>query len=345
MILISQVDSLLQPVAAAAPCGSNLEYDPAFLDLERLVQGKPEQQMGSAVLPAQEPDWDAIARHAATLLGKTKDLRVALHLTSAWLNAEGFAGLCAGLAVLRGLTERYWDGCFPRLEPDDGNDPTLRVNVLMGLCDSAAFVDRIRALPLVTSRSFGRFSLRDLAIVSGELPPAPGTATPATTAIDGAFAESAVADLQAAAASVHESLAHVTALEATVGARVGAAHGPSFAKLSALLGQARKILAARLEQRGVKSAPLAGGSFGDAAAADPATPAQPALTGAVTSREDVARLLDRIREYYERHEPSSPLPLLLARCKRLVSASFLDIVRDVAPSAVSQVDILRGKDS
>jgi type VI secretion system protein ImpA len=128
MILISQVDSLLQPVAAAAPCGSNLEYDPAFLDLERLVQGKPEQQMGSAVLPAQEPDWDAIARHAATLLGKTKDLRVALHLTSAWLNAEGFAGLCAGLAVLRGLTERYWDGCFPRLEPDDGNDPTLRVN-------------------------------------------------------------------------------------------------------------------------------------------------------------------------------------------------------------------------
>jgi predicted component of type VI protein secretion system len=33
MILTSQVDSLLQPVAAAAPCGSDLEYDPAFLDL------------------------------------------------------------------------------------------------------------------------------------------------------------------------------------------------------------------------------------------------------------------------------------------------------------------------
>jgi type VI secretion system protein ImpA len=59
----------------------------------------------------------------------------------------------------------------------------------------------------------------------------------------------------------------------------------------------------------------------------------------------VVRLLDWICEYYERHEPSSPLPLLLARCKRLVSASFLDIVRDVAPGAVSQVDILRGKDN
>jgi type VI secretion system protein ImpA len=106
MILTSQVDSLLQPVAAAAPCGSDLEHDPAFLDLDRLVQGKPEQQMGKAILPAQEPDWDAIVERAATLLGKTKDLRVAFHLTSAWLNTEGFAGLCAGLAVLRGLRSR-----------------------------------------------------------------------------------------------------------------------------------------------------------------------------------------------------------------------------------------------
>ena len=165
------------------------------------------------------------------------------------------------------------------------------------------------------------------------------------TAIDGAFAESAVADLQASAANLDESLEHLAALETTVGARVGIAHGPGFAKLSGLLGQAHKILADRLEQRGVKSASLASGSPSDAAAAEPATTAQTALTGTVSCRQDVVRLLDSICEYYQRHEPSSPLPLLLARCKRLVSASFLDIVRDVAPGAVSQVDILRGKDS
>jgi hypothetical protein len=43
---LKDVESLLQPVAGANPCGADLEYDPAFLDLERLVQGKPEQQMG-----------------------------------------------------------------------------------------------------------------------------------------------------------------------------------------------------------------------------------------------------------------------------------------------------------
>jgi type VI secretion system protein ImpA len=345
MILTSPVESLLQPVAFAAPCGADLEYDPAFLELERLVQGKPEQQMGSSVVPAQEPDWDAIVQRAAALLGKTKDLRVAFHLTRALLNRDGFAGLRVGLAMLRGLVEGYWDGLFPRLEPAEANDPTFRINILMGLCDSAAVIERVRAIPLVTSRAFGRFNLRDLAIAAGELPPAPGTTAPASTAIDGAFAESAVADLHTTAASVRESLEHLAALEATVGAQVGLALAPSFSMLSGLLGRAHKILAARLEMRGVKCASPAAGPPAAAAAASEAPAGQAALTGTVTSREEVVRSFERICDYYQRHEPSSPMPLLLQRCKRLVSASFLDIVRDVAPEAVSQVEMLRGRDN
>jgi type VI secretion system protein ImpA len=344
MILTSPVESLLQPVAGAAPCGADLEYDPAFLEIERLVQGKPEQQMGSAVVPAQEPDWNAIVQRATALLGKTKDLRVAFHLTRALLNRDGFAGLRDGLAVLRGLVERYWDGLFPRLEPAEANDATFRINILMGLCDSAAVIERVRAIPLVTSRALGRFNLRDLAIASGELPPTPGAAPPATTAIDGAFAESPAADVQATASSLRESFEHLAALETTVGAHAGLAHAPSFSALSRLLGQAHKILAARLELRGVKPASLQEALTGPAAA-DAAPAAQPELSGTVTSREEVVRSFQRICDYYQRHEPSSPMPLLLQRCKRLVSASFLDIVRDVAPDAICQVEMLRGRDS
>jgi type VI secretion system protein ImpA len=39
------------------------------------------------------------------------------------------------------------------------------------------------------------------------------------------------------------------------------------------------------------------------------TSASAALPGTITSREDVVRLLDRMCEYYERNEPSSPVPL------------------------------------
>jgi type VI secretion system protein ImpA len=339
---LKDVESLLQPVVGANPCGSDLEYDPAFLDLERQVQSKPEQQMGSTVVPAQEPDWDAVANSAAALLGRTKDLRIAFHLTRALLHVGGFAGLRDGLAVLRGLVERYWDGLFPRLDPDDGNDPTFRVNILMGLCDPAAVTDRFRTVPLVTARSFGRFSLRDLAVASGELPAGTGVEPPSSATIDGAFAESPVADLQATAQTLRESLEHLTALETSVSARVGVAQAPSFSKLSGLVGQAHKILALRLDRRGVAAAPLANGSPGDATGADAVPLAPTTPPGTITSREDVVRLLDRVCEYYERNEPSSPVPLLLKRCKRLVSANFLDIVRDVAPDAVRQVETLRG---
>ena len=337
MILKAQVESLLQPVTAAEPCGCDLEYDPAFLELERLVQGRPEQQMGSAVLPGQEPDWNAGAHRAATLLGKTKDLRIALHLPRAWLCTDGFAGLCDGLAVLCGLVERYWEGVFPRFDPDDKNDPTLRVNILMGLCDAAAVTDRVRALPLVTSRSSGRFSLRDL---GGDPSPARSTESPALAAIDAAFAESEVADLQARSDGVRESIEHLAAIEATVAAHVGVAHAPSFAKLSGLLSQAHKILAARLAERGVAALPAAS----EQPPAAVTEPAAAELTGAAASREDIVILLDRICDYYQRHEPSSPVPLLLRRCKRLVSASFLEIVRDIAPDGVSQVEMWRGKE-
>jgi len=334
------VESLVQAVPGSSPCGSDLEYDAEFLDLDRLVQGKPEQQMGSAVVPAQEPTWDAVRERALCLLHKTKDLRVALALLRALLVTDGFTGLRDGLAVLRGLVERHWDNLFPRLDRDDGNDPT-RVNVLMGLCDPAAVIERVRALPLLTSRSFGRFGLRDLAVAAGESPPAPGAKPLATSTVDGAFAEIPLADLQATAGSVHASLGHLAALEAALGAHLGEAKAPSFATLSRLLAQAEKLLAARLAQR--SPALPTGDPTGAAAAGEISVAA--AQPGMVASRDDVVRLVDRICEYYRQHEPSSPIPLLLQRCKRLVSASFLEIIRDVAPGALPQVEILRGKDS
>ena len=340
----SDVESLLQPVPGPNPCGSDLEYDPAFLGLERMVQGKPEQQMGKTIMPAEAPDWPAVAKAAAALLVKTKDLRVAFHLTRALLHSEGFTGLRDGLAVMRGFVERYWDGLFPKLDPDEGSDPTSRVNVLLGLCDPAMVTDRFRTVPLVVARSFGRFSLRDLAIASGEIPPTPGVEPPKSASVDGAFAESPIADLQATAQTLRESLEHLAGMETFVGTRVGAANGPSFSKLSGLVAQAHKILAVRLDRRGVTTTPAAGGLPGDVATDQPESLASAAPLGAIASREDVVRLLDRVCEYYERNEPSSPVPLLLRRCKRLVSATFMDIVRDVAPDAVHQVETLRGQE-
>ena len=344
---IQNIESLLQPVSAEEPCGPDLEYDPAFLELDRISQGKPEQQMGSTIVAAQEPDWKDVGSRTLALLAKTKDVRVAIRLTRAMLNTDGLAGLADGLAVMRGVVEKFWDGFYPKLDPEDGNDPTFRVNILMGLCDSEAFIDRIRLIPLVSARSFGRFSLRDMAIASGEIPPLPGVEPPKPAAIDGAFTESPVPTLQATADALSASLAHLAAIEAFVGEKVGASNGTNFSKLTDILRAASKILVAQLAKRGVGiegAADAGNAGDGSPASAGGGQGGGPSISGEINSREDIIRVLDKIVSYYERVEPSSPIPLLIKRSKRLVSASFLDIVRDIASDGLAQVENLRGKD-
>ncbi len=339
---IPNLESLLQPISTEAPCGADLEYDPAFLELDRLSQTKPEQQMGDTIVPAQEPDWKVVGDRALDLLGKTRDLRIAVRLTRARLHTDGLPGFADGLAVVRGVVEHFWDGFYPRLDPEDGNDPTFRVNVLMGFCDGATFLDCIRTTPLVAARSFGRFSLRDIAIASGEQPPLPGVEPPKSSAIDGAFTEVALPELQGVAAAVRSALEHLAAVEAFVAEKVGASNGTNFAKLTEVLQGADKILTVQLTRRGVGVEGAADGAAGEGAEGGAA--GGPSISGEIKSREDVVRVLDKVCSYYERYEPSSPIPILVQRAKRLVSASFLDIMRDLAPDGMSQIENLKGKD-
>lgn len=328
------VAELLLPLPGS-PCGSDLEYDAEFLSLERMVQGKAPQQMGSAVVPGEEPVWNLVLDKGVALFARTKDLRVAVIVARALL-AQGFAGLSDGLALVHGLVAQHWDGLFPRLDSDDGGDATFRLNILAGLCDSATFVDRVRGLDLVVSRSFGRFSLRDLAVASGESLPSPGTTPPQASAIEAAFSECAVADLRATEEQIRGALDHLIALEKTLAARIGQSRAPDFSPLAQLIRQAHRIVSGHLVRRGaiVPASP-------EASASTPSIP----NADTVSTREDVVQMLDRICAYYDRHEPASPLPMLLRRCKRLVSANFLDIVRDLAPAGLPQVETLRGKDA
>ena len=61
-----------------------------------------------------------------TLLGRTRDLRVAVFYTRSSMVREGFAGLACGLALIAGLLEQHWSAVHPQLDPSDGDDPTAR---------------------------------------------------------------------------------------------------------------------------------------------------------------------------------------------------------------------------
>ena len=56
---------LIQPVSDDLPCGEDLEYDPAFQQLEAMLKTKSEQEFGDTVIPGTGPDWKGVGEQAS----------------------------------------------------------------------------------------------------------------------------------------------------------------------------------------------------------------------------------------------------------------------------------------
>jgi type VI secretion system protein ImpA len=336
------VDRLLEPVSDDSPCGPNLEYDDTYAAFERAARGKAEQQYGETIIPAEPPDWLEVRRLGVELVERTKDLRVACQLARGLLETEGLTDFAASLALIRGYIERYWPTVHPQLDPDDDNDPTLRVNTVASLSNQATTIRSLRAAPIVSFRGLGRFSLRDLGVATGDVPPGPNEEPPKLATIEAAFTECPLDELKANTDAVCQCLEHVEAIDSILTQQVGATRAVGLDDLRTTILELRQVLTTNLARR--DSSAVVEGADGETTDQTAATPGQPAAraTGEIRSREDVVAALDRICQYYNRYEPSSPLPLLLNRAKRLASKSFLEIVKDLTPDAVSQIQILSG---
>lgn len=335
------VDSLLKEVSAEFPCGENLEYDPEFGEMERATQGKPEQQIGDTLIQAEEPDWPKINKKVVSLFKRTKDLRSAVYFTQALLHTDGLLGLRDGLKLIQGLLEKFWDTVHPQLDPADNNDPTLRINTLLTLCDPATVLQSIREATLVKSSAFGKITLRDILVSSGKftLPTGSKEKILEQSTIDAAFMIAQLDEMQSIADAIRQSLESIAAIETLLMDKVGAKQMADFSTLPNLLKEAQQIMTEHLSQRGATESDAA---TEETAAKSGTAKASRQINGEINSREDVIRVLDMACEYFSRHEPSSPVPLLLQRAKRLVSKDFMEILRDLVPTGVSQAEQISG---
>ena len=341
------VNSLLEEISAELPCGKDLEYDTEFGEMERTAQGKPEQQIGSTLIPVQEADWPAVKNKAIALFGRTKDLRVAVYLTRSLLHTEGLTGFSGGLSLIQGLLENYWETVHPQLDPADNNDPTLRINTLVALCDTDTILHGIREATLVKSTTFGQITLRDILISLGKfsLPASANEQAIEVSTINAAFMEAQLDQLQATADSIRQSIESVAAIESLLMNKVGANQVADLSSLPILLKEAQHIMSEHLSQRGVSET----GTETDTETSSESINQQPGsqltaqpMTGTINSQEDVIRVLDMACDYFKRHEPSSPVPLLLQRAKRLVAKDFMEILRDLTPAGVTQAEEISG---
>ncbi|MBJ2317316.1 MULTISPECIES: type VI secretion system protein TssA [unclassified Pseudomonas] len=336
------VPLLLTAVSATSPCGEDMEYDAQFLQLERDAKGQPERSMGDSILPAEPPEWRSIQQQSLDLLQRSKDLRITHFLLQSTLALQGVAGLAEVLTLIDALLRQYWAELHPRLDADDDNDPTVRINALTGLtCETN--IRLLRESILTRSRTFGPVSLRAALNASGLQSFADEQL--GNQQLNAAFLDSDPEQLQATRDALSAARAACEAIEQQVNDQVGSAQGVDLSALKQPLKQALQLLNQAVPGTDSSSDPEAVSEDNAPSVDNAAAPAAPRPSGDIATRDDVLRSLDKILAYYTRHEPSSPLPVLLNRAKNLVHADFAAIVRNLIPDGMSQFENLRGPES
>ena len=335
----------LEPLDAEAPCGRDLEYEPDFQAMEQAARGKPEQQYGDTIIEAEPPDWKQVRERAFSLLEQTRDLRVATYLTLALTATEGLPGLRDGLMLLQGMVEHYWESVYPLLDPEDDYDPTVRLNAIANLTDPESALPMVRAAPALSSKGIGTFSLEEVLIASEKLPPPKDPdAAPDPKAVTAAAMDADMEGLRATQAAVDGALGSLDGIEAALAQRVQPGLGPDLAALRGLLKPTLSIVNEWLAQRGAPSGVETVSSAEDAQQGSDEAETRLASFGQIRTRDEVVQALDAVCAYYSRHEPSSPVPILLERAKVLVAKDFMEILRNLAPDGVSQAEAIRGPD-
>lgn len=357
----------LAAVDPSSPSGSDLRNDARFHALENRLQAASRparlQLVEQGGTGAVELDWSEMAEEAQALAATGRDLRLLAIVARLWTNENGLAGVAEGLKLITENVGQHWETLHPALRPSASpREAALRrINALYQLENpDGGVLGDLEFVTLLAPRGIGPITGGDLAAGalnrSAYLAEAPSglgekelaelvaahearlnrvtagcRATAAERPEEMAVLKEALASARAGLAALEAALApHVT--ENDMGVRFGGLDrfltriGQTLDGVSAPAAAATPSPAQ--EAQAMPSAP--------AAAAAPVAAAAPALPGQVNSRRDVERMLDLIIDFYERTEPSSPLPHLARRMRKMVSMNFMQLMEEIAPSGLKE---------
>ena len=339
--------SLSEPISPELPCGRNLE-DTGELALLEAYQifgqdsldpvgpepGAPVPKETRKSKSDRPPNWNELGDLAAGMLTKTRDLRILMHLGAASLWTDGPRPFIECIAVASKWLGAYWPQVFPLID----EDAIFRRNALNSLSDRASILEGLRRAPLVESRQHGRVTFRDIQLATGAQKPAATDAPADEQRISAAFAEMPVAELRALHSSLRDGQAALAAIDETSRGAAGIEATPDLEPLTGLLQQMQAAVGGQLARHpdAVEERAAAGEIPGAQAGAGLIA------VGAIRSRDDAIRALDAAAEFFRRNEPSSPVPLIVDRAKRLIAKDFLEVIADVAPDALGQARAVGG---
>jgi len=325
-----------------SPAGENLEYDPLYMEMDALAVAVPDSQMGESTIEGRGPDWKKLRENCRSLWGKTRDLRVAAYLTIVETADGDLADCTASFKLLLFLLCDMWDTMYPRLDPDDSNDPTERINILAMLSpapgafnDPIMFISKFRTLRLVPPLPY---TLRDHLISINEFEAADGQSfTP--DLIVGEIMRLPPEEVEKQAALAAELKQTVEAICDAADEKMSDGYSLNMDSLLAEINKLCKFFSGFVHA----------GAGGESAAADTEGASSPSAENVSAgasgfnlaafkpaNRADALLMLRKGAEYFQRQEPNSPIPLLINRALRFSEMSFIDLLGDIVPDALSQ---------
>lgn len=307
----------------------DIEGTPEYQALLVAVAGKPERSMGDSVIPAEPPNWSDVRQLASDLMQDPPHLGVLVQWVKAEANLKSFNGMTKGLALLTEKLLEFWEQTQPLADEDDPDDQFYeRINLLHELSDDPVFVDCVYRMALVNVRGIGSFSARDIDISRGQV-----AATDEETSrcqeglIRGALQEAGKEQLIELDTLLKTIPEQCKTLENLFLERAGQDNLLSLGNLSNRISENRSRLL-EMSSGLLDSPEETDEEEGVGAAQGSATIAK----GAIKNREDVCLAFDRVIEYYQKHEPSSPLPVFAARARDMVPKPFFAVLYELAPA-------------
>lgn len=364
------IEQLLEPLSDEMPCGE----EGSLFALEEIVKEQGAGIVAGAEVETTEPNWGQLYEESISCFQECKHLRTALFLTLASMNRHGVQGFRDGLSLIKQLIEQYWETMYPELDPDEGmGDPDgwmERENILNDMSaplatvgDTMKFLQRLRSVPLTNSRQLGRFSLKDIqaALAAGSDDEEGGESdgdAPKMSLIQGAFEDTDQDELDEMHTAVSESIELLDGIREALSEKLSQSIPPTFENVASMLKDMKRPVFKELDRRGFfddddddEDFDMDGDGDGDddesgesSGGGGGGRKADMASAG-INSREDVLKAFGLIYKYYSKHEPSSPVPLIMKRAERLVTANFYDIISDLSPSAISEIESITGTSS
>lgn len=318
--------------------GADLEYDADFLELSKEVAGGEESQYGEHVYAPAPIDWFVVESLCLKLFQRTQDLRVGVCLARAWLERGGLIGFVDGMQLLLFLLRERWSTVHPQLLAEEQFDPLARINALAELAVPSTVIATLRSQSLARTEAGEVLRCADLALIaSGK----ESDERDECLARLGRLVEPQCStELMRSLGTLNRLKSLLSDIGQSLDISTGLCAVSPLQPLVQLLQQWIQVVEGRLRNTSAQAVINLPSSVNAKVTSNP--PLMQVQVGECRSREDVVRALEAIEEYYHRHEPSSPIPMLLRRVRRLTSMGFMEIIAELAPNSVNDMRVLGG---